>query len=66
MALALSGLAITSYKAKAAKLGNASVWALQNMPTREGMNQLHILKDKVRDSNAQKKIAKALEVIAQQ
>jgi hypothetical protein len=32
------------------------------MPTREGMNQLHILKDKVRDSNARKKVAKALKV----
>lgn len=64
MALALAGLAITSYKAKATKLGNACVWALRNMPTGEGINQLHLLRDRVRDHNAQKKIAKALEVTA--
>jgi hypothetical protein len=62
MALALAGLAITSHKAKATKLGNACIWALQNMPTREGIAQLHLLRDKVTDNNAQKKIAKALEV----
>ena len=61
MALALAGLAVSSYKAKAAKLGNACVWALQNMPTSEGVGQLCILRDKVTDNNAQKKIAKALE-----
>ena len=66
MALALSGLAITSYKAKATKLGNACVWALQNMPTREGINQLRILRDKVKDNHAQKRITKALEVPAEQ
>jgi len=66
MALALSGLAITSYKAKATKLGNACVWALQNMPTREGIHQLHILRDNVRDNNARKKIAKALEMTTSQ
>ena len=64
MALALAGLAVTSYKAKATKLGNACVWALQNMPTREGIAQLHLLGDKVKDNNAQKKIAKALELTA--
>jgi hypothetical protein len=61
MAFALAGLAVSSYKAKAAKLGNACVWALQNMPTAEGVGQLYILRDKVTDKNAQKKITKALE-----
>lgn len=64
MALALAGLAISSYREKATKLGHACVWALQNMPTREGIAQLHLLRDKVKDSSAQKKIAKVLEMTA--
>jgi hypothetical protein len=64
MALALAELAVTSYKAKAAKLGNACIWALQNMPTREGTAQLHLLRDKVKESSARKKVTKALEISA--
>ena len=61
IAFALAGLAISSYRAKAAKVGNACVWALANMPIREGVAQLHILSDKMSDNTAQKRIAKALD-----
>jgi hypothetical protein len=71
MAFALAELAISSYKetsrskAKAVKIGNACFWSLANMPIREGMAQLYLLRDKIRDTNAQKKIEKTLEVIAE-
>jgi hypothetical protein len=64
MAFALAGLAISSYRVKAVKIGNACLWALTNMPIREGVAQLHILRDQITSDNAQKKIAKALEVSA--
>jgi hypothetical protein len=66
IAFALSALALSSYKktsgsgAQAVTIGIACCWALGNMPIREAMAQLHILKDKVRDKNAQKRIEKAL------
>jgi len=66
IAFALAGLATSSYKktsdskAKAVKIGNACFWALGNMPIREGVEQLHILKEKIRDNNAYKRIEKAL------
>ena len=70
IAIALAGLAVSSSKkisgsgARAVKLGKACCWALANMPIREGMAQLDILKGKLRGSNAQKVIEKALEVAA--
>ena len=60
IAFALAGLAISSYRVKAVRIGNACLWALANMPSREGMVQLHILQDKISNSSAQKKIAKSL------
>jgi len=70
IAFALAELATSSYKktsgsgAKAVKLGNACCWALGNMPIREGIAQLNILKDKIRNNNAQKIIEKALAATA--
>lgn len=70
IAFALATLAISSYEkipgfeAKAVKIGNACCWALGNMPIREGIAQLSILKVKVRSNHAQKMIEKALEVVA--
>jgi hypothetical protein len=66
IAFALSALAHSSYKkvsdskAKAVQIGNACFWALGNMPIREGVEQLHILREKIRDNNAYKRIEKAL------
>lgn len=62
IAFALAELAASSYKVKASKIGNACIWALASMPSREGMVQLHLLRDKITNSGAQKKIAKALAV----
>ena len=68
IAFALSGLAISSNKKgsgagrKAAKIGNACCWALANMPIREGMAQLHLLRVEMSDNTTQKRFAKALEV----
>jgi hypothetical protein len=61
MAFALAGLTISSYRVKAAKIGNACLWALANMPIREGTAQLQILQNKLANNSARKKIAKALE-----
>jgi hypothetical protein len=62
MAQALAELAISSYRAKAVKIGSACLWALANMPIREGMAQLCILRDRITNHSARKKIEKALEV----
>lgn len=68
MAYALSALASSSYqktsgsRAKAATIGNACLWALGEMPVREGMAQLQILSDKISDKNARKRIAQSLQV----
>jgi hypothetical protein len=70
IAFALTDLAIPSYEkvpgsgAKAVKIGNACCWALGNMPIREGIAQLDILKAKTRSNHAQKMIEKTLEVAA--
>jgi hypothetical protein len=70
IAFALGSLAISSYKrtsrsgARAAKIGNACLWALRNMPIREGIEQLYILKTKIADNNSQKLIEKALTMAA--
>jgi hypothetical protein len=66
MAIALAGLVISSYRAKAVRVGNACLWALANMPIREGLTQLQILKDRTNNNSAQKKIAKALAMSAEQ
>jgi hypothetical protein len=66
MAYALAGLAFSSYqkisgsKARAATIGKACCWALANMPVREGLVQLYLLRDKITDSTAQKMIEKTL------
>jgi len=68
IAFTLSALATSSYqktsgsRVKAATIGNACLWALGEMPVREGMAQLQILRDKISDKNAQKRIAQALNV----
>jgi hypothetical protein len=66
IAFALAGLALSSYRAKAVKLGNACLWALVNMPIREGMAQLQILRDEISDTNARKRIDRALGVSSKQ
>jgi hypothetical protein len=65
IAFALAGLSISSYRTKAAKIGNACMWALAHMPIREGIAQLRLLRDKMPGNSAQKKIAKSLAVAAQ-
>jgi hypothetical protein len=65
IAFALARLAVSSYEARAVKIGNACLWALTNMPIREGMAQLHLVREKITNRNAQKKITRALEVSAQ-
>jgi hypothetical protein len=68
IAFALSALAITSYKkdsgsgGKAVKLGNACCWALANMPIRDGIAQLQILKGNIQGDKEQKMIEKAMEM----
>jgi hypothetical protein len=65
IAFALAALAASSYQktsgTTAAKIGNACCWALANMPSREGMAQLHDLKDHVKAKNAQTLIDNALQ-----
>ena len=67
IAFALVALATSSYEktsgsgAKAAKIGNACCWALANIPIREGITQLYILRDKIPNGNAQKMIQKAVD-----
>jgi hypothetical protein len=65
IAFALAGLAVSSYEAKAVKIGNACLWALANMPIREGIAQLQILKGKINNNSTQKKVAKALALAAE-
>ena len=64
IAMALSGLAISSYGARAVKIGNACLWSLANMPAREGIPQLAAMRDKITNKNIQKKISKALATAA--
>ncbi|HLO16552.1 MAG TPA: hypothetical protein VK206_17095 [Anaerolineales bacterium] len=71
IARALTALAISSYKkisgsgSRATKVGNACFWALGSMPSHEGIVQLSILKDKIKASSGQKRIASALEMAAE-
>jgi hypothetical protein len=67
IAFALAALAISSYQRTSGpgtnpvKIGNACCWALANMPIHEGIAQLPMLRDKVSDSNARRRISKSLE-----
>lgn len=71
IAFALAGLAVSSDKkaslagARSVNLVKACCWALANMPIREGMAQLAILQDQIKDNSAQKIIEKSLGVAAQ-
>ena len=60
IAIALAGLANSSYRSRAVKIGNACLWALANMPTREGIAQLQILRDTIPSQDLHRKISKAL------
>jgi hypothetical protein len=70
IAFALRALTISSNqktsgsRTNAIKIGNACCWALANMPIREGIAQLYLLREKVKDNNARKRIETALEVAA--
>jgi hypothetical protein len=70
IARALSRLAISTYRkipqvgARCAKVGNACIWALSQMPTPEAIAQLALLKVKIKFNNAQKSIEKAFEQAA--
>jgi hypothetical protein len=70
IAFALAGLVISSDQKtsgeKSAKIGNACLWALKNMPIRAGLEQLSILRTKIRDTTAEKMIEKALAAAAKQ
>jgi hypothetical protein len=71
IAHALTALAISSYKkisgsgSRATKVGNACFWALGNMPSRQGIVQLSILKDKITANSGQRRIAGALDIAAE-
>jgi len=61
IARTLAALAISSYRTKTTKVGNACFWALGNMSNFEGFAQLSILRLDIRANPAQKNIARALE-----
>jgi hypothetical protein len=71
IARSLTMLATSSYKKipgsgpRPAKVGNACFWALGNMSSSEGIEQLSILQSKIKSSNAQKLISNALEFAAE-
>ena len=72
MAVTLAGLAMSSPKhgsgsgAKSStKIEKACYWALATMPTREGIAQLNILKENIKDNSAQTMIEKAIETTAE-
>ncbi|MGB8646900.1 MAG: DUF4132 domain-containing protein [Anaerolineae bacterium] len=66
VARALTALALSAYRKlpgvgpRCVRVGNACVWALGNMPGREGLAQLALLKVKVKFGSAQKVIETAL------
>jgi hypothetical protein len=66
LARALCALAISTYRKvpgvgpRSARVGNACVWALGNLPGMEGIGQLALLKLKVKFGTAQKGIEKAM------
>jgi hypothetical protein len=63
-ALANSSYAKPNSGSGATKIGNACFWALGNMSSFEGFAQLSILRLTVKTNNAQKNIARALEIAA--
>jgi hypothetical protein len=69
-ARALATLALAGYRrapevvALAPKVGNAAILALGDMPGREGLAQLAVLKFKLPNSGARRKAAEALEAVA--
>ena len=71
LARALSQLTISAYRKvpgigpRCVKLGNAAVWALGQMPAREAIAQLALLKVKVKFGTAQKGIEKSLSAAAE-
>ena len=71
VARALTQVALTSYRKvpgvgpRCVRLGNACVWALGNMPGREGIYQLALLQLRVKFGSAQKAIEKALAIAAE-
>jgi len=70
MARVLATLAVSAYRKipqhgpRAVKVGNACFWALGNLPHREGVSQLSILKTKIKGNSAHKAIGQALEAAA--
>ena len=70
-ARALTQLAISSYRKlpgtgpRMISLGNACVWALGEMPGRDGVGELAVLKVRVKFGTAQKLIEKALNTTAE-
>ncbi len=60
IAIALAGLANSSYRSNAIKIANACIWALGNMPAREGIAQLQILSNAIPSQIFHRKITKAL------
>ena len=68
---ALTRVALSGYRkvrgigARAPKVGNAAVFALASIPTREAVGQLAVLKARVKLSSAQKEIEKAFTSAAQ-
>jgi hypothetical protein len=61
IARTLAALAISSYRAKITKVGNACFWALGNMSNFEGFAQLSLLRLDIKTNPARKNIAHALE-----
>ncbi len=70
IARALTALAGSAYRKipvigpRCARIGNACIWALGEMPGTEGVGQLALLKVKVKTGPAQKAIEKVLDTVA--
>jgi hypothetical protein len=70
MARMITNLAISAYKKipgvgpRAVKVGNACVYALSMIPTKEAVGQLALLKVRVRFGTAQKEVEKAFDAAA--
>lgn len=72
LARTLTGVALTAYQKqprigpRSARLGNACVWALGHMPGKASVDQLAILKRRVKYGTAHRKITKAFLMAAEQ
>ena len=68
IAHALADLALASFRKSpgprsgAAKVGNACLWSLANMPGKDGIRLLTLLREKITANNIQKRIDSALEM----